>query len=398
MKLSKRALSIQASPIRKLTPFANEAKKHGKKVYHLNIGQPDIPTPRVMLEAYKDFQDEVLAYGPSEGLESYRQNLVNYYMRNDIDMKVKNVLVTTGGSEAILFALCAICNYGDEIIIPEPFYTNYNGFATIAGVKIVPLTTYAKDGFALPDSTKIESYISSNTKAILLCNPENPTGTVYNRNELERVAEIAIKHDLYIIVDEVYREFIYDGISHTSILQIDGLEERAIMVDSISKRFSACGARIGAVVTKNEEVIKAIIKFAQARLCPPTLDQIAANACLDLSDDYFVELRKEYEKRRNIVFEELKKIDGVVCIKPEGAFYVFVQLPISDTEDFVKWMLIKFDIDNETVMCAPGEGFYSTPNLGKNELRIAYVLNENDLKKAMHIFRKGLEAYKALYQ
>lgn len=396
MKLSQRALSIQASPIRKLTPFANKAKKQGKKVYHLNIGQPDIPTPQNMLEAYKNFQDELLAYGPSEGLESYRQNLVNYYRENGIDTEVENILVTTGGSEAILFALWAICDYGDEIIIPEPFYTNYNGFATIAGVKIVPLTTYAKDGFALPDSSKIEACISTRTKAILLCNPGNPTGTVYNRKELERVAEIAIKHDLYLIADEVYREFVYDGVSHTSILQIDGIEKRAIMVDSISKRFSACGARIGAVVTKNDELIEAIVKFAQARLCPPTLDQIAANACLSLSDDYFAALRKKYEKRRNIVFEELQKIEGVLCIRPEGAFYTFAHLPVSDTEDFVKWMLTEFDIDNETVMCAPGEGFYSTPNLGKNEVRIAYVLNENDLKKAMYIFRKGLEAYKAL--
>jgi aspartate aminotransferase len=395
MKLSQRALSIQASPIRKLTPFANKAKEQGKKVYHLNIGQPDISTPPIMLEAYKNFHEEVLAYGPSEGLESYRKNLVNYYKRNEIEVTAENILVTTGGSEAILFVLCAICDYGDEIIIPEPFYTNYNGFATIAGVKIVPLTTYAKDGFALPDSHNIEACISPRTKAVMLCNPGNPTGTVYNRKELERVAKLAIKHGIYIIVDEVYREFIYDGISHTSILQMEGIEERAIMVDSISKRFSACGARIGAVVSRNDEVIKAIIKFAQARLCPPTIDQIAANACISLSDDYFYALRKEYEKRRNIVFEELQEIEGVLCIRPEGAFYVFAHLPIPNTEDFVKWMLTDFNIDNETVMCAPGEGFYSTPNLGKNELRIAYVLNERDLKKAMYIFRKGLEEYRA---
>ena len=394
MKLSKRAINVQASPIRKLMPFANEAKKKGKKIYHLNIGQPDIETPKEMLDVYKNYEDKVLAYGPSQGLEIYRDNLVRYYGRHKINIGVNDIIVTTAGSEAIIFAMMTTCNDGDEIIVPEPFYTNYNGFATMAGVKLVSLTTYAEEGFKLPASNKIEAKITENTKAIMLCNPGNPTGTVYPAEDMQRIADIAIKHNLFEISDEVYREFIYDGLTHTSILTIPGLEDKAIMVDSISKRYSACGARIGCLISRNNEFMAAALKFAQARLCPPTIDQLAANACIDIEAEYFEGILKEYDKRRNIVFEELHKIEGIICVIPKGAFYIIAKLPIDDAEDFAKWMLEEFSLDNETVMFAPAEGFYATPGLGKNEIRIAYILNENDLGKAMKIFRAGLEKYK----
>lgn len=394
MKLSDRANNVQASPIRKLMPFANAAKKKGIKIYHLNIGQPDIETPKEMLDVYANYQDKVLAYGPSQGLDLYRENLVNYYRRHDIKIDVEDIIVTTAGSEAIVFAMLVTCNPGDEIIIPEPFYTNYNGFATMTGVKIKPLTTYAEDGFKLPTDDKILELISEKTKAILLCNPGNPTGAVYSKKDLERVAAIARKHDLYVIADEVYREFVYDGDSHTSILEIPGMEDKAVMVDSISKRYSACGARIGCLISRNKGLIAAALKFAQARLCPPTIDQLAANACIDIEADYFTAILQEYDKRRRIVFEELQKIEGNVCVMPKGAFYIIVKLPLDDAENFAKWMLEEYSLDNETVMFAPAEGFYATPGLGKDELRIAYILNENDLKKAMKIFREGFEEYK----
>ena len=393
MKLSNRAINVQASPIRKLMPFANAAKKRGIKIYHLNIGQPDIETPKEMLDVYANYHDKVLAYGPSQGLDIYRESLVRYYDRHGINIDVDDIIVTTAGSEAIIFAMLATCNHGDEIIIPEPFYTNYNGFSTMTGVKIIPLTTYAEQGFRLPSNEKIESLITPRTKAIILCNPGNPTGAVYLKEDLENVAEIAKEHNLFIISDEVYREFVYDGLSHTSILDIKGIEDKAIMVDSISKRYSACGARIGCLVSRNKELISSVLKFAQARLCPPTIDQLAANACIDIEAEYFVEILKEYDKRRNIVYDELRKIDGIVCIKPKGAFYIIAKLPIKDAEDFARWLLEDFSIDNETVMFAPAQGFYATPGIGKNEIRIAYVLNENDLKKAMNILRKGLEEY-----
>ena len=394
MRLSNRAINVQASPIRKLMPFANEAKKRGIKIYHLNIGQPDIETPKEMLDVYKNYEDKVLAYGPSQGLDIYRNNLVNYYNKHDIKLNADDIIVTTAGSEAIIFAMITSCNEGDEIIVPEPFYTNYNGFATMAGVKIVPLTTYAEDGFKLPASEKIEALISEKTKAIMMCNPGNPTGTVYPAKDMQRIADIVIKHDLFVISDEVYREFVYDESTHTSILSIPGLEDKAIMVDSISKRYSACGARIGCLISRNKEFMAAALKFAQARLCPPTIDQLAANACIDIEADYFEGILQEYDKRRRLVFEELKKIDDIICVIPNGAFYIIAKLPIDDAEDFVKWMLEEFSYENETVMFAPAEGFYATPGLGKNEVRIAYVLNENDLKKAMTIFRKGLAEYK----
>ena len=393
MKLSNRALNVQASPIRKLMPFADEAKKKGIKIYHLNIGQPDIETPKEMLKVYANFHDKVLAYGPSQGLDLYRTNLVRYYKKHDIPIQKEDIIVTTAGSEAIIFAMLVTCNPGDEIIIPEPFYTNYNGFATMAGVKIVPLTTVAEDGFALPDNEKIESLINSRTKAIMLCNPGNPTGSVYSQKDMQRIADIVIKHNLFVISDEVYREFIYDGDKHISILDLEGLDNLAIMVDSISKRYSACGARIGCMVSRNKELMKATLKFAQARLCPPTIDQLAANACIDIEKEYFTNILTEYDKRRNIVFNELQKIENIVCIKPKGAFYIIAKLPIEDGEHFAKWMLTEFNVDGETVMFAPAEGFYATPGLGKNEIRLAYILNEEALTKAMKIFQLGLAEY-----
>jgi aspartate aminotransferase len=393
MKLSQRAQNIQASPIRKLMPFANDAKAKGKKIYHLNIGQPDIATPDEMLNVYKNYEDKVLAYGPSQGLEIYRKNLVRYYERHNIKLDIDDIIVTTAGSEAIVFALLSACNPGDEVIVPEPFYTNYNGFASMTGIKIVPLTTYAEEGFALPSDDKIKAQLSDKTKAIMLCNPGNPTGAVFPKEDIRRIADIAKAHNLFVISDEVYREFVYDGSVHTSILDIAGMEDKAIMVDSISKRYSACGARIGCVISRNKELMTSILKFAQARLCPPTIDQLAANAAIDLKAEYFTSIISEYDERRKTVFEELQKIDGIVCVLPNGAFYIIAKLPLEDAEDFAKWMLSDFSLNNETVMFAPAEGFYATPGLGKNELRIAYILNIDDLKKAMEIFRKGLEEY-----
>ena len=393
MELSKRALDIQASPIRKLAPYADEAKAKGRRVFHLNIGQPDIETPKEIMDAYNHFDEKVLCYGPSQGLLKYRQNLVRYYEKHNIPLQTDDIIVTTAGSEAIIFALLATCNVGDEIIVPEPFYTNYNGFATIAGVKIRPVTTYAEEGFTLPSNEKIIECITDKTRAILFSNPGNPTGAVYLKSDLERLADIALKYNLYLISDEVYREFVYDGLSHTSILHINGIEDRAIMVDSISKRYSACGARIGCVISRNQVLMQSILKFAQARLCPPTIDQLAANAAVDIQDEYFVNVLQEYDKRRNIVYNEVQQIEGVVCVKPQGAFYIIVKLPIEDAEDFAIWMLEKFSEDDQTVMFAPAEGFYATPGLGRNEVRLAYILNEKSLKRAMFLFRKGLQEY-----
>ncbi|MCD4819898.1 MAG: pyridoxal phosphate-dependent aminotransferase [Candidatus Cloacimonetes bacterium] len=393
MKLSNRAIQIQASPIRKLMPYANNAKAKGLKVYHLNIGQPDIETPREMLDVYANYEDKVLAYGPSQGLEIYRKNLVKYYLRHKIEINIDDIIVTTAGSEAIIFAMMVTCNPGDEIIVPEPFYTNYNGFATMAGVKLIPLTTYAEDGFALPDDEKILDKINERTKAIMICNPGNPTGAVFERKDISRVTRIAKEHSLYVISDEVYREFIYDGLSHTSILDMPGMDDLGIMVDSISKRYSACGARIGCIISRNKELMAATLKFAQARLCPPTIDQLAANAAIDIEEQYFKSILTEYDKRRNLVYDALVNIKGVICEKPKGAFYIIAKLPIEDAEDFVKWLLDDFNVNNETVMLAPAQGFYATEGLGKNEVRLAYILNEDDLKKAMNIFAEGLKKY-----
>lgn len=393
MKLSTRALEIQASPIRKLMPYANQAKKNGIKVYHLNIGQPDIETPQVMMDAYHKFDEKVLAYGPSQGLDVYRQGLVSYYAKHNIKLTEDEIIVTTAGSEAIVFALSVVCNEGDEVIVPEPFYTNYNGFATMASIKLKPITTYAENGFALPDSSKFEALITPKTKAILICNPGNPTGTVYSETEILRVAKIAKQHNLFVISDEVYREFIYDGLKHFSIMDVPDFQENAILVDSVSKRYSACGARIGCIASQNKELMAAVLKFAQARLCPPTVDQLAANACVYLEDAYFEAILQEYKKRRDLVFAELQKIPGCICVLPQGAFYIIAKLPIKDAEDFIIWLMRDFQINNKTVMAAPAEGFYATPGLGRNELRIAYILKEEDLKDAMHIFRTGLAEY-----
>ena len=398
MQLSKRAREIQASPIRKLMPHAVAAKKRGTKVYHLNIGQPDIPTPQAMIDVYHSFSDKVLAYGPSQGLDVYREGLVKYYQKYDIPLKEDQIIVTIAGSEAVTFAMYVTCEVGDEIIVPEPFYTNYNGFATMAGINIKPVLTVAEDGFQLPKDEVIEAAIGPKTRAIMICNPGNPTGTVYSKEDISRLCKIAKKHNLFVISDEVYREFTYDGAKHTSILQIEGMEDLAVMVDSVSKRYSACGARIGCIVSRNAELMAATLKFAQARLCPPTVDQLAANACVDLGDEFFGPLISEYKKRRDLVFAELQKIPGIVCVKPQGAFYIVAKLPIENAEDFVIWLLDNFQIDNETVMAAPAEGFYSTPGQGRNELRLAYILNEEDLTKAMHIFRQGFEEYKKTHK
>ncbi len=374
LKLSERALNIQESPIRKLTPIADKVKSKGTHIYHLNIGQPDLPTPKAMFNVFHNFNEEVLAYGPSRGLKNYRENLAGYYNRHDADVTSEDIIVTTAGSEALILAMLTLCSAGDEIIVPEPFYTNYNGFATVTGVKIVPCTTYAEEGFRLPAKEEIEKLVSKKTKAFLICNPGNPTGAVCTREELEMIAEIAVEKDLFIISDEVYREFVYDGEIHTSILNIDSVKNQAVVADSVSKRYNACGARIGCLVSKNPEIIESAMKFAQARLCPPTIDQMAANAVTELGENYFNPIIAEYDKRRNIVFEEVQKIEGAVCRKPKGAFYIMVKLPIDDCEPFVRWLLNEFRIDKETVMVAPGEGFYATPGLGKSELRIAYII------------------------
>jgi len=396
MKLSQRALEIQASPIRKLMPHAVAAKQRGTKVFHLNIGQPDIPTPHQMIEAYHSFSEKVLAYGPSQGLDVYRDGLVQYYARHNIPLQENQIIVTQAGSEAVTFAMMVVAEAGDEIIVPEPFYTNYNGFATMAGITIRPLLTVAEDGFQLPPNEAIEALIGPKTKAIMICNPGNPTGTVYTKEDIFRLGELAKRHGLYVISDEVYREFIYEGLSHTSMLQVPGLEEHAIVVDSVSKRYSACGARIGCIVSRNKELMAATLKFAQARLCPPTVDQLASLACVPLADDFFKPLIAEYQARRDLAYDALMKIPGVVCVKPQGAFYILVKLPVDDCEKFIIWMLDEFNIDNETVMGAPGEGFYATPGLGKNEMRLAYVLNEDELARAMSVFARGFEAYKNL--
>ena len=393
MKLSQRAMEIQASPIRKLMPHADAAKKRGLKVYHLNIGQPDIPTPQVMIDAYHSFSDKVLAYGPSQGLDIYRQGLVRYYSRYGIDLNEDEIIVTTAGSEAITFAMMVVAEVGEEILVPEPFYTNYNGFATMAGIHLKPITTVGENGYQLPPAEVIESFITKKTKAILICNPGNPTGTVYPEEDVMMIGEIARKYNLFVISDVVYREFIYEGLKHTSIMNVPDLEANAILVDSVSKRYSACGARIGCIASKNKEVMSALLKFAQARLCPPTVDQLAALACIDLGDEYFHPLISEYEARRDLAYNALLQIPDIVCVKPQGAFYILATLPVDNVEEFVTWMLDEFSIDGATMMGAPGDGFYATPGLGLNEMRLAYVLNQEDLSKAMHILTEGIEAY-----
>ena len=391
LKISSRDSIMQASPIRKLAPFAVQAKNEGVHVYHLNIGQPDIKTSQKMIDAYHNIPP-VIEYGPSEGQLSYRKKLVQYYRKMNIDVNESNIFITTGGSEAIIFTLLSALSPGDEIIIPEPFYTNYNGFAVMAGVNVVPITTDINNGFDLPAMSEFEAKLSPRTKAIVICNPGNPTGAVFKRERLQELVDFAKKHELYIISDEVYREFTYDC-KATSILQFDDFEENAVMIDSTSKRYSACGSRVGCIVTRNKDLLGLVLKFGQARLCPPSVDQQAAEAAVDTPDSYFTEVHTEYTKRRNTAYAELKKIPGATVPMPKGAFYMVVGLPVDDADDFAKWLLTDFRVGNETVMVAPASGFYATPGLGKNQIRIAYVLKEEDLVRAINILKLGLEEY-----
>ncbi|RKF03402.1 aspartate aminotransferase [Tenacibaculum lutimaris] len=391
--ISSKGNAMPQSPIRKLVPFAEAAKKNGTKVYHLNIGQPDIKTPQVALDAVKNNTIEVLSYARSEGSEEYRTKLANYYAKNDIHVTANNIIATTGGSEALLFTIGSITDPGDEIIIPEPFYANYNGFSTASGVKVVPVISKIENNFALPAIEDFEKLITPKTKAILICNPGNPTGYLYSKEEIEKLKQIVLKHDLFLIADEVYREFTYDGEKHNSVMAFEGLEQNAIMIDSVSKRYSMCGARIGCIVSKNEEFINTALKFAQARLSPPTYALIASEAALDTPQSYFDEVIEEYEDRRNTLITELQKIDGVKVANPKGAFYCVVELPVKDTDDFAQWILEKFNDNNETVMVAPASGFYSTEGEGKNQVRIAYVLNKTDLKRSVEILKIALEKY-----
>ncbi len=382
------------SPIRKLVPYAEGAKKHGTKVYHLNIGQPDIKTPEVALQAVKNFDIKVLEYSHSAGFESYRTKLSAYYKNQGLPVDTKDIIITTGGSEALMFALGSTLDNGDEVIIPEPFYANYNGFATASGVKVVPVISGIETGFALPPMEAFEKLITPKTKAIMICNPGNPTGYLYSEAEINKLAEIVKKHDLFLIADEVYREFTYDGLKHYSVLNVPGLEQHAIMIDSVSKRFSMCGARIGCVVSKNAEFMATAMKFAQARLSPPTYAQVASEAALDTPQSYFDEVITEYVDRRNTLVEEMEKIEGVTIAKPKGAFYCIAKLPVKNADNFAQWLLEEYDFNGETVMVAPAAGFYSTPGVGLDEIRMAYVLKKEDLIKSAQILKEALKVYK----
>lgn len=384
---------MPASPIRKLVPFAEEAIRKGRKVYQLNIGQPDIPTPEVAIDAIHNIDLKVIEYSHSAGNESYRRKLSAFYLKNGITIDYNEILITTGGSEAILFAFMSCINPGEEIISPEPFYANYNGFATTAGIKIVPVTSGIDNDFALPPIKEIEKKINDKTRGIIICNPNNPTGYLYSKEELHDLRNIVEKYDLYFICDEAYREFCYDGAEYFSALNLKGIENNVIMIDSVSKRYSECGIRIGALISRNKEVISTALKFAQARLSPPGIGQIAAEASIDTPEDYFKEVNREYTSRRNYMVEALNKIPGVYCPKPKGAFYTIVKLPVDDAEKFAQWLLEEFEYKNQTVMVAPASGFYSTPGLGINEVRIAYVLNINDLKNAMKVMEEALKVY-----
>ncbi|MGF1587564.1 MAG: pyridoxal phosphate-dependent aminotransferase [Bacteroidales bacterium] len=392
-QISEKGKLMPASPIRKLVPFAEEAKRRGVKIYHLNIGQPDIPTPQGALDSVRNNTLKVIEYSHSAGNESYRRKLSQYYQGIDIRVDHTQILITTGGSEAILFALMSCLNPGDEVITPEPFYANYNGFAVTAGVKIIPVTSSIENGFALPPVSEFEKLINSRTKGVIICNPNNPTGYLYSKAEMETLGELIVKHDLYLFSDEVYREFCYDGHTHFSAMHLTDAGEHVILLDSVSKRYSACGVRIGALVTKNKEVISTALKFAQARLSPPSLGQILGEAALETPDDYFEDVSKEYVERRDLMVKMLNKMEGVVCPTPKGAFYTTVRLPVNDADEFAKWLLSDFHYNNETVMLAPASGFYSTPGLGRDEVRIAYVLNCEDLKRALNCLEQGLKVY-----
>jgi aspartate aminotransferase len=385
---------MQLSPVRKLVPYAEAAKKRGVKVYHLNIGQPDIETPKEFFEAVKNFDQKVLAYAFSEGIPEVIDSFSRYYKSYGIDFGKKEILITNGGSEALQFSLLATCDCGDEILIPEPYYTNYSTFAKIAGVKVVPVVTRAEDGFRLPSKEEIQSKITPRTRAFIYTNPNNPTGAVYPEEDMQKVKEIALENNLFIIADEVYREFVYDGLEYHSIATIKELEQNVIVTDSISKRYSACGARIGCIASKNKEVMAEIMKLCQGRLCVATLEQVGAARLADVTPDYMKSAFEEYQKRRDITFDALSKMDGVICKKPSGAFYIVAKLPIKNAENFAIFMLENFNLDGETVMVAPAEGFYATPGLGVNEVRISYVLKSEDLKAAMRCLEAGLKAYK----
>ncbi len=392
-KISYKGNKMPSSPIRKLVPFAEAAKKLGRKIYHLNIGQPDIETPKIMLDAIKNADINVLEYSHSAGFESYRKKLANYYKSFNINIDSSEIIITTGGSEAIQIAILACFNPGDEIIVPEPFYANYNGFACAADVIIKPVKSYIETGFALPVISEFEKLITPKTKGIMICNPGNPTGYLYSKEELNLLKELVIKYDLFLLSDEVYREFCYDGKEYISVMHLNDLNENVILLDSISKRYSACGARIGAMISKNKEVMNAAMKFAQARLSPPTFGQIGAEAALNTPKEYFVKVQKEYVERRDFIIDALNKMEGVFCPKPSGAFYCIARLPIDNSDKFCQWLLESFEYNGETLMLAPATGFYSTPGSGINEVRLAYVLNVEDLKKAMVCLEKALKVY-----
>jgi aspartate aminotransferase len=391
--ISDKGKAMPASPIRKLVPYSEAAKRRGRKVYHLNIGQPDIPTPEVAINALRNINLKVLEYSHSAGNESYRRKLADYYTKIGVNIDHTEMLITTGGSEAITFALMSCVNPGEEVITPEPFYANYNGFATAAGIKIVPVTSHIEEDFALPPIEEIEKKITSRTKGIIVCNPNNPTGYLYSKEELLELREIVKKHDLFLFSDEAYRDFCYDGAVHFSAMNLEGVENNVILLDSVSKRYSECGVRIGALITKNKEVISTALKFAQARLSPPGLGQIAGEASIDTPDEYFKGVNREYTARRNYMVDALNKIPGVYCPKPKGAFYAVVRLPVDDADKFAQWLLEEFEFNNQTVMVAPASGFYSTPGSGKNEVRIAYVLKIDDLKSAMMVLEEALKVY-----
>jgi aspartate aminotransferase len=392
-KISKKGQAMPESPIRKLVPYAEAAKARGVHVFHLNIGQPDIETPEVALNAIRNFKDKVVAYSHSAGNLSYRKKLVEYYKENNINIEADDIIIGAGASEAILFAMQSCMDEGDEIIIPEPFYANYNGFATNAGVKVIPINSNIEDGFALPPIADFEKAITKKTKAIMLCNPNNPTGYLYSKEELEVVRDLVKKYDLFLISDEVYREFTYDGHKHFSVMNLDGLEENVILIDSVSKRYSACGFRIGAMISKNKELMATAMKFAQARLSPPSFGQVAAEAALDTPKEYFEKVMKDYIARRNIVYDRINKMKGAFCPKPLGAFYVVAKLPIDNSDKFCQWLLEDYDLSNSTVMLAPATGFYASPGKGKDEVRISYVLNTEDLDKSMDVLEEALKDY-----
>ncbi|WP_372946539.1 pyridoxal phosphate-dependent aminotransferase [Muriicola sp.] len=391
--ISKKGRAMPESPIRKLVPYAEEAKERGVEVIHLNIGQPDIKTPQVALDAVRNSDVEVLSYSRTEGTDQYRKKVAAYYAKHQVEVSHKDIIVTTGGSEALSFVMGSIADAGDEVIIPEPFYANYNGFAVAAGVKVVPIISRIEDNFALPPIEEFEKSITARTRAILICNPGNPTGYLYKKEEIEKLSALVKKHDLFLVSDEVYREFAYDGLPHYSILQEPGLEEHSIVVDSVSKRYSMCGARIGFLVTRNRAVITTALKFAQARLSPPTYAQIASEAALETPQSYFDEVIEEYTERRNVLLRELSHIEGIRVARPQGAFYCMVELPVKDADDFAQWLLEKFQLDGQTVMVAPAAGFYATEGLGRNQIRIAYVLEKNRLIRAVAILKEALKQY-----